>query len=77
MTWEQKLVTLPGVQPTAALVLHRTLDKLPRIKGVVVVIQWDTGDMSVDFSSLKTSELCMASMTLHDEVATIARTPAE
>ena len=47
------LVHLPGTRLTPEVVLHRTLNKGARIKGVVVIIQWDDDSMGVDWSSLK------------------------
>lgn len=59
------VVHLPGTQLTAEVVLHRTLGKLDRIKNVIVVIQWDDDTMDIDWSQMKASELCMASVLLH------------
>lgn len=63
---ERKLITFPGVDVSPEVVLHRTLQKLPRIKAVTIIIQWDDETMSVDWSSQKTSHLCMASVILAD-----------
>lgn len=59
-----KLVHLPGTRLTPETVLHRTLNKLPRIKAVTIVIQWDDNSMSCDSSQMKLSELLMASAVL-------------
>lgn len=58
------LVHLPGTKLTPEVVLHRTLNKVSRLKAVVVVLVWDDDSMDCDWSSMRTSELCMASMVL-------------
>jgi len=62
--YNPKLVHLPGTKLTPEVVLHRTLNKLDDIKAVAIVIQWDNDQVSVDYSQMKVSELCMASMML-------------
>ena len=61
------LVHLPGTRLTPEVVLHRTINKMQRIKGVAIVIQWDDDTMSVDWSSMRTSDLCMAAMVLDEK----------
>jgi len=63
---EQKLVSLPGAAVSPEVLLHRTMQKLPRIKAIAFVIQWDDDTMYADWSSMKTSELCMASMVMSE-----------
>lgn len=63
-----KLVHLPGTVLTPEVVLHRTLNKVDRIKGIVIVIQWDDDTFNTDWSRMRVSELCMASMSLEDTV---------
>lgn len=63
-----KLVHLPGTAVSPQLVLHRTLDKLERIKAVTIIIQWDNDEYATDWSQMRVSELCMASMCLEDQV---------
>ena len=63
-----KLVHLPGTRATPELVLHRTLEKLPRIKAVVVIIQWDNDEYATDWSQMRVSELTMALLTLEEQV---------
>ena len=60
------IVHLPGTKLTPEVVLHRTLTKTSRIKAVAIVIQWDDDTFDTDWSTMKNSELCMASMMLHD-----------
>lgn len=60
-----KIVHLPGTKLSAEVVLHRTMQKLSRIKAVAIVIQWDDETFDMDWSSMKNSELCMASMIFH------------
>lgn len=62
--FEKKIYALPGVSVSAETVLHRTLEKLPRIKAVAIVIQWDDGSMDVDWSNMQNNDLCMAAMVL-------------
>ncbi len=62
------LVHLPGTKLTPEVALHRTLNKLGRIKSVVIVIQWDDDTYATDWSQMKTSELCMSSMVLNKNV---------
>lgn len=70
--YEPKLVSLPGSSVSPEVSLHRTLNKLDRIKAVAVIIQWDDGTFNCDWSTFKISELCMAakvfSMEVEDEI---------
>lgn len=68
------LVTLPGVAPSAEVVLHRTINKLPRIKAVVIVMQWDDDSFAVDWSDMKKSGLHMASLILNQTAVDESRT---
>ena len=63
-----RLVHLPGTKLTPEVVLHRTLNKLARIKAVAVVIQWDDDTFSSDWSQMRVSELCMASVIFNQDV---------
>ena len=65
--FERKIIHLPGTKLTPEVVLHRTLTKLPHIKSVVVVIQWDDGSVECDWSSMMVSDLCMGAMALDEE----------
>lgn len=69
--YEPKLVHLPGSRLTPEVVLHRTLNKLERIKGVVVIVQWGDDTFDVDWSQMKTSELAMAGVVLNGMAADI------
>ena len=62
--YDPKLVHLPGTKLTPEVVLHRTLNKIDQIKAVAVVIQWDDDALSVDWSQMKVSELCMVATML-------------
>ncbi len=64
--YERKLIAFPGADISPEVVLHRTLDKLDHIKAVTVIIQWDDDTMAVDWSTQKTSMLCMGSVVLSD-----------
>ena len=62
-----KLVHLPGTAVSPQLVLHRTLDKLAHIKAVTIIIQWDNDEFATDWSQMRVSELCMATMHLEKQ----------
>ena len=60
----RKVAHLPGTRLTPDVVLARTMEKMPHIKAVTVVIQWDDDTFDCDWSSMRTSELCMAAKVL-------------
>jgi hypothetical protein len=62
-----KLVHLPGTAVSPQLVLHRTLDKLEHIKAVTIIIQWQNDEFATDWSQMRVSELCHATMHLHEQ----------
>ena len=62
--YKPRLVHLPGTKLTPEVVLHRTLNKVGRIKAVAIIIQWDDETFDTDHSQMKLSELCMASMVM-------------
>lgn len=68
MTYNPKVVHLPGTKLTPEVVLHRTLQKLDSIAGVVVLIQWKDSTVDVDWSNMKLSELAFASVILQKTV---------
>lgn len=70
---ERKVVSLPGAAVSPEVALHRTLQKVGRLKAVAIVLQWDDGTMDCDWSTMKTSELCMASMVLAEDARTVLR----
>lgn len=69
----RKLRHLPGTRLTPEVVLHRTLNKIDRIKGVVVVIQWDDDSMDVDWSQMTVSALHMAGYAVMHDAHAIMR----
>ncbi len=71
--YDPPLVHLPGTELTPEVVLHRTLNKVSRIKAVTVVIQWDDGSFGIDWSSMKVSELCMGAILLQDDATQVAK----
>lgn len=71
-TYDPKLVHLPGTKLTPEVVLHRTLNKAPRIKALAVVIQWDDDSYDADWSMMKTSELVMAALVLDENARNTA-----
>lgn len=68
-----RLVHLPGTRLTPEVVLHRTLQKLDRIRAVTVIIQWDDCTFDVDWSQMKVSEAAMAAMLHHDTAINLIR----
>ena len=73
---KRKLRHLPGTALSPELVLHRTLEKLERIKSVVVVIQWDDDTFDVDWSAMGSSgTLLVAAMALEEEARAQCREP--
>lgn len=69
--YDPKLVHLPGTKLTPEVVLHRTLNKLGDIKAVAIVIQWNDDTMSVDWSQMRVSEVCMAAIMLDKEARNV------
>lgn len=59
-----KVVHLPGTRLSAEVVLTRTMQNLPRIKAVAVVIMWDDDSFDMDWSNMKRSELAMAASVM-------------
>jgi hypothetical protein len=66
MTYIPKVIPLNSKAHTPELVLNRTQQKLEHIKSVVIVIHWKDDSVAVDWSNMKTSELCLASMVLQE-----------
>jgi hypothetical protein len=66
--YKPKLVSFPGSRLSPEVLLHRTIPKLDRIKAITIVIQWDDDTYACDWSSMKTSELCMSEKILSLEV---------
>lgn len=71
--YDPPLVHMPGTKLTPEVLLHRTLNKVARIKAVTIVIQWDDDTFDIDWSSMKVSELCMGALILQDEATSVAR----
>ena len=66
--YNPRLVHLPNTKLTPEVVLHRTLNKLDNIKAVAIVIQWNDDTFDCDWSQMRVSELCMASLSFQDDV---------
>lgn len=62
--YDPPLVHLPGTKLTPEVVLHRTLNKKARIKGVALVIQWDDDSFETDWSAMSIADFNMAARTL-------------
>ena len=69
--WFRKLVPLRLTDTSPQVTLERTLDKVQRIKAVAIVIQWDDETYDCDWSTMKASELCLASMVLHEQTRSV------
>lgn len=67
----RKIAHLPGTRLTPDVVLARTAEKLPRIKALVVIAQFDDDTVGVDWSSMRLSDLCFAERSLGFEVAEV------
>lgn len=65
--YDPPLVHLPGTVLTPEVVLHRTLNKVHRIKAVSIVIQWDDGTFVCDWSRQATPEFVTAAAALRLE----------
>lgn len=67
-SWEYdpKIVHLPGTKLTPTTVLHRTLDKVAKLKSVVVLMQWDDDTYAVDWSTTRVADLCTMSMMMDE-----------
>lgn len=64
----RKIVSIPGRNVSPEVVLHRTLEKLDRIKSVAVVIEWDDESYACDWSATTLSALRMAAHALDGDV---------
>lgn len=60
----QKIHHLPGTRLTPEVVLHRTLEKVPRIESILVVVRWDDGTVDSDWSQMKMSDLAFMLMSI-------------
>lgn len=63
----KKLHSLPGVDRTPEVLLHQTIEKLPRIKAISLIIQWDDGSFDADWSTMLMTELITAATVLRLE----------
>lgn len=70
----KKLHSLPGVDRTAEVLLHQTIEKLPRIKAIAMVIQWDDDTYDADWSTMMATELITAATVLRLEAEDELRT---
>jgi hypothetical protein len=60
-----KIVALKPDERSPEVVLHQTLNKVDKLKAVVVVMVTHDDKYIIDTSSMLKSEVCMAAMTLH------------
>ena len=66
-----RLLHLPGTMLTPEVVLHRTLNKIDRIKAVAIIITWDDDTYATDWSQQKISLLCMGAVVLDENIRRI------
>ena len=59
--FKSKLAHMPGTALSPEVLLHQILDKTPKIRSVIIITQWEDGTFETDWSSMKVSDLCMAS----------------
>ncbi len=52
-----KIVHLEGTDLSAEVVLHRTIEKLDRIKSVYILIEWDDESVDCDWSTQEISKI--------------------
>ena len=64
----KKIFHLPGTRLSATTVLYRTVEKLPRIKSVVVGIQWDDGSVDMDWSQMTVADLVWVGKRIEREI---------
>lgn len=69
--WKKTIHSLPGSVRTPEVMLHQTIEKLPRIKAITMVIMWDDDTIDCDWSNQKVSELCMAAMMLDKDAKSV------
>ena len=68
---ERKIVTHPSAEITPQIVLARSLDKAKKMRGVIVVIQWDDHTVDCDWSNMRLSDLCFLERRFHQEVEAV------
>ena len=64
LLYEPTLIHLPGTKLTPEVVLHRTLNKIDRIKSVAIVICWDDDTYDTDWSQQQLNVLCTGALVL-------------
>lgn len=71
--YDPPLVHLPGTKLTPEVVLHRALNKLPHIKSVVVLVQWENGTFATDWSFMSNGDFSRAALTLQADAMDVIR----
>ena len=66
---ERKVVHLGGTRLSPECVLARTLEKAPRIKGVIVAIQWDDDSWSYDWSQMPLRDIAFGTLVWQEKFA--------
>lgn len=64
MDFIKKIFRLPTARLSPDTVLHSTIEMLPRIKAVAVVILWDDDSYDTDWSAMSVKELCTGARLL-------------
>ena len=62
------MFTSPGTPLTPEVVLHRTLNKIARIKSVIVIMTWDDDSVDTDHSLQSASDMVFAAKVLERAV---------
>lgn len=66
--YDPPLVHLPGTPLTPEVVLHRTLNKIARIKSVIVIMTWDDDSVSTDHSLQSAADMVFGAKILECEI---------
>ena len=69
--YDPSLVHLPGTKLTPEVVLHRTMNKLERIKAVLVAIILDDETVDLDWSNMTSGQIASVGMAVHDNATKI------
>jgi hypothetical protein len=67
------IAILPGARLSPEVTLHRVLDRIDRIKSVIVVIQEDDDRYDLDWSQQQLRDLTMGAVVLMDEATRMTR----
>ena len=66
---------LPGTNSTPLFILHKLLENIEQIEGVVVVVKWDNKTYQCCWSSQELSSLAMSSVCAQQMLARTIMNP--